>query len=68
MDLKPQDAAEALIKRRHIRLSFAEWARYRGFDPAAHHLLIINEIEAFLASDDDVLLLFAPQRSVAIGE
>ena len=63
MDLQPQDAAEALIKRRHIRLSFAEWARYKGFEPAAHHLLIINEIEAFLASNDEVLLLFAPPGS-----
>ena len=37
-----------------------EWARYRGFEPAAHHQLIIGEIESFLDSDDEVLLLFAP--------
>jgi hypothetical protein len=29
----------------------------KGFEPAKHHQLIINEIESFLASDDDVLLL-----------
>jgi predicted phage terminase large subunit-like protein len=40
-----------------------EWARYRGFEPAAHHQLIIEEIESFLASDDEVLLLFAPPGS-----
>lgn len=52
-----------LIQRREIRQSFEAWCRYRGFEPAAHHLLIIREIEAFLASDDEVLLLFAPPGS-----
>jgi hypothetical protein len=40
-----------------------EWARYRGYEPAAHHHLIIGEIESFLDSDDEVLLLFAPPGS-----
>ena len=40
-------AAEELLKRRSTRKSFAEWARYKGFEPAAHHRLIINEIEIF---------------------
>lgn len=48
---------------RRIRTSLAEWARCRGFEPAKHHLFIINEIESFLASDDEVLLLFAPPGS-----
>lgn len=61
--LKPQDAAGKLIQRRAIRRSLAEWARYRGFEPAAHHLLIIREIEEFLAGDEEVLLLFAPPGS-----
>ena len=35
--------------------------RYKGFEPAAHHLLIMNELERFIASDEhDVLLLHAP--------
>jgi hypothetical protein len=62
-ECSPEAAAQELIKRRRVRLSLAEWARHRGFEPAAHHLLIINEIEAFLASDDEVLLLFAPPGS-----
>ena len=56
-------AAEELLKRRSTRRSFAEWAQHRGFEPAAHHRLIIREIELFLESDDEVLLLFAPPGS-----
>jgi hypothetical protein len=56
-------AAEELLKRRSVRKSLVEWARHKGFEPAKHHLLIINEIEAFLQSDDEVLLLFAPPGS-----
>ena len=56
-------AAEELLKRRSTRRSLAEWARHKGFEPAKHHQLIISEIEAFLAGDDDVLLLFAPPGS-----
>lgn len=61
--VSPQATATELIKRRAIRKSLAEWARYRGFPPAKHHLLIIKEIEDFLAGDEDVLLLFAPPGS-----
>lgn len=57
------EAATEFRRRRTIRRSFIEWARHRGFEPAAHHVLIINEIERFLDSDDDVLLLFAPPGS-----
>ena len=56
-------AAEELLKRRSTRRNFADWAKYRGFEPAAHHRLIISEIESFLESDDEVLLLFAPPGS-----
>jgi len=55
--------AAALLHRRIIRKSLTEWARYRGFEPARHHQLIINEIEEFLAGDEEVLLLFAPPGS-----
>ena len=58
-----QAAAEELLKRRSARRSLAEWARHKGFEPAKHHLLIINEIESFLAREDEVLLLFAPPGS-----
>jgi predicted phage terminase large subunit-like protein len=52
-----------LARRRGIRQSLTEWARYKDFEPAEHHRLIIEEIENFLQGDDEVLLLFAPPGS-----
>ena len=51
------------LDRKTIRASFIEWCRYRGYEPAHHHRIIIGEIEAFLTDDDEVLLLFAPPGS-----
>ena len=59
----PAGAAAELLKRRSIRTSLIEWARYKDFEPAPHHQLFIREIEAFLKSEDEVLLLFAPPGS-----
>lgn len=61
--LSPQAAATELLRRRAIRSRFIDWIRFRGFEPAAHHRLIIQEIERFLDSDEEVLLLFAPPGS-----
>jgi hypothetical protein len=44
-------AAEELLKRRSTRRSLTAWARLKGFEPAKHHQLIIDEIESFLQSD-----------------
>ncbi len=63
LQISRSEAATELLSRRSIRRRLTDWARYRGFEPAAHHRLICNEIEAFLASDDEVLLLFAPPGS-----
>src|SRR5580765_111199 len=55
---------EMQAKRFKARKSFSEWCRYRGYEPAKHHRIIIAEIEAFLADPNlDVLLLFAPPGS-----
>src|SRR5262245_31755441 len=62
MELTSQLAAQELLRRRKVRLSLTEWGRHKGFEPAKHHLLIINEIESFLESDDEVLLLFRTSR------
>jgi len=59
----PARAATELLKRRSIRNNLTEWARHKGFEPALHHHLFIREIEAFLKSEDEVLLLFAPPGS-----
>lgn len=68
--LKPE-ALEALERRlqeeqerRQIKRSMAAWARYKGFEPAAHHLLIMHELEQFVYGDEhDVLLFHAPPGS-----
>src|SRR6185437_4898109 len=59
----PANAAAELLKRRSIRNSLTEWARHKGFEPAPHHQLFIREIESFLKSEEEVLLLFAPPGS-----
>jgi predicted phage terminase large subunit-like protein len=62
-EVSAQRAAQELLKRRSIRVNLTDWARHKGFEPAGHHQLIINEIESFLDGDDEVLLLFAPPGS-----
>ncbi len=57
-------AAKVVLRRRAIRRSLIEWGRHKGFEPAPHHRLICDQIEDFLSSDDEVLLLFAPPGSV----
>jgi predicted phage terminase large subunit-like protein len=49
--------------RRELKRSLAAWARFKGFDPAPHHMVIINALEDFVSNDDDVLLLHAPPGS-----
>lgn len=51
------------MRRRAIRSSLTEWARFKGFDPATHHLYIVDQIEDFLDSDEEVCLLAAPPGS-----
>lgn len=63
MTVLPHEAARELLKRRAIRRSLIEWGRYKGYEAAPHHLLICNEIDDFLTSEDEVLLLFAPPGS-----
>jgi len=64
LQISPQDAAKELLRRRSIRRSLTEYSRFKGFEPAAHHRLIISEIEAFIADPDlDVLMLHAPPGS-----
>jgi hypothetical protein len=46
-----------------IRTPPAHKRRHKGFEAAPHHRLICDQIEDFLASDDEVLLLFAPPGS-----
>jgi predicted phage terminase large subunit-like protein len=63
MNASRADAAREVITRRSIRRSLIEWGRYKGLEAAPHHRLICEQIEGFLAGDDEVLLLFAPPGS-----
>jgi predicted phage terminase large subunit-like protein len=55
-----QDAAKAVLERRGLRNNLAEWCRYAGFEPAAHHLLLIKELEAVTRGETDRLLVCMP--------
>ena len=58
------EAAKEILTRRSIRRSLTEWARYKGFEPAPHHKVIIRELEALVFGNDlDVLLFHAPPGS-----
>ena len=66
--VKPE-ALEALERRlldvherRQVRKSMAAWARHKGFEPAAHHLLIMRELKQFIASDDYTVAHFESDR------
>jgi predicted phage terminase large subunit-like protein len=46
-----------------IRGSLTEFARSQGFQPAAHHRLLIDELEAVERGDTDLLLIEMPPGS-----
>jgi predicted phage terminase large subunit-like protein len=58
-----QEAATELLKRRSIRRSLTEWARLCGFEPAKHHLLLIEALEAVARGDIPRLAVFMPPGS-----
>jgi predicted phage terminase large subunit-like protein len=64
--LSPEQLAAAeILRRRKIRSECIEWCRLSlGFEPAAHHRLIVREMDDLMASTSyDTLLLFAPPGS-----
>ncbi len=56
-------AARALLARRAVRRSLTACARHAGFDPAAHHRLLIAELEVLERGENDTLLVFMPPGS-----
>jgi predicted phage terminase large subunit-like protein len=54
------EAATELLKRRSIRRSLTDWCRYAGFEPARHHLLLIDKLEAVARGEIDRLAIFMP--------
>lgn len=56
-------AAVELLKRRAIRSSLAEWCKHAGFEPAAHHMALIERLEAVSRGEIDRLAVFMPPGS-----
>src|SRR6516225_975085 len=46
-----------------IRQSFIEWCRHCGFEPAAHHRLLISELEKVARGETVRLAIFMPPGS-----
>src|SRR3981081_981682 len=49
-----------LLQRRATRTSLTEWARFCGFEPAAHQQLLIEKLEAVSRGEIDRLLVCMP--------
>lgn len=59
-----EQAASIVQHRREVRASPVDWTRKLGFEPAAHHRLILQEMEDLWDSVSyDTLLIFAPPGS-----
>lgn len=63
LQISPAEAAGILLQRRAARQSLTEFARAQGFSPAAHHALLIQELEALERGDCDFLLVEMPPGS-----
>lgn len=57
------EAAAELLLRRKVRRSLTEWSRLNGFEPAAHHRLLIDRLEALTRGEIDRLAIFMPPGS-----
>lgn len=63
LQVSRSEAARELLKRRSIRRSLTEFARLCGFEPAPHHLLLIDALEAVERGDCPRLAVFMPPGS-----
>lgn len=57
------EAASELLLRRGIRRSLTDWSRLNNFEPAAHHKLLIDRLEAVTRGEIDRLAIFMPPGS-----
>lgn len=60
LQVSRQEAAKELLKRRSIRRNLTDWCRYCGFEPAAHHRLLIEKLEQVTSGEIDRLAVFMP--------
>jgi hypothetical protein len=63
LDISPESAADMLLERRRVRRSLTEWCRYRGYEPAAHHRLLIDRLERVARGEIKRLAVFMPPGS-----
>lgn len=63
LQISRQEAARTLLERRSIRRNLTEYSRYRGFEPAEHHRLLIKELEAVARRETKRLAVFMPPGS-----
>jgi hypothetical protein len=62
-ELSPQEAATTLLHRKSIRTNLISLSREFGFEPARHHLAIIDKLNAVARGETDRLLICAPPGS-----
>ena len=62
LDYKAQ-AAAALLERRKARGDLAVWSRTCGFEPARHHLFMIDRLQKVVSGEIKRLMLFLPPGS-----
>src|SRR5262249_11263449 len=55
-----QTAAQELLTRRRTRRSLTDWARHSGYEPPAHHRLLIAELEKVARGECDRLIVCMP--------
>jgi hypothetical protein len=63
LGVSPSTAAEILLRRRRIRRSLTEWCRHCGYEPAAHHRLLIDRLERVARGEIKRLAVFMPPGS-----
>jgi hypothetical protein len=51
------------LRRRRIRSDLTEWCRYCGYEPAAHHRLLIDRLEKVARGEINRLAVFMPPGS-----
>jgi hypothetical protein len=61
--MTPLEAAKELQRRRLIHRSFAAWCRFCGYEPAAHHRLLIDRLEKLARGETQRLAIFMPPGS-----
>src|SRR5437764_15335209 len=63
LQISQQEAAIELLKRRQARRSLTDFAKLAGFEPAAHHRLLIESLEKVAAGKVPRLMIFMPPGS-----